>query len=87
MSFCPDLFLFDRFLDLIFIPSCFLRQGVRPPDYGFLVQIRNPERTVTRILGFLPLTSISEEMEIEILAGESLQGLFDFSFKRNRVLN
>lgn len=55
--------------------------GVRPPDYGFLVKIRNPKWTVTRILGFLPLTSISEEMEIEILAGESLQGLFDFPLK------
>lgn len=37
--------------------------------------------------GFLPLTSILEEMEIEILAGEALQGLFDFPFKKNQVLN
>lgn len=73
---------FDRFLNLIFIFfSLHSLSGLRPPDYGFLVKIRNPMWTVTRTPGFLPLTSLLEEMEIEILAGESLQGLFDFSFK------
>lgn len=62
----------------LFLPSS---SGVSLSDYGFLVKIRNPKCTVTRIPGFLPLTSISEEMEIEIVAGASLQGLFDFPLK------
>lgn len=36
---------------------------------------------VTRIPGFAFDIHFLEEMEIEILAGEALQGLFDFSFK------
>lgn len=86
MLFCPDLFFFFSFFfwSILqfdfhsFLPSS---SGVSPPDYGFLVKIRNPKWTVTRIPGFLPLTSISEEMEIEIVAGASLQGLFDFPLK------
>lgn len=81
MLFCPDPFFFGSILQFdfhSFLPSS---SGVSPPDYDFLVKIRNPKWTVTRIPGFLPLTAVSEEMEIEIVAGASLQGPFDFPLK------
>lgn len=72
-----DLIDPDPSIPFDFHPSLHTLSGLRPPDDGFLVKIRNSKWTVTRILGFsfLPLTFILEEMEIEILAGESLQGL------------
>ena len=49
----PFFVCFDRFLNLIFIfPPLHSSSGVRPPDYGFLVKIRNPAWMVTRIPGF-----------------------------------
>lgn len=82
LLFCPDLFFIWSVLQFDFHSFLHSSSGVKSPDYGFLVKIRNLKWIVTRILGFLPLTSILEETEIEILAGESLQGLW-FSFKRN----
>lgn len=91
MLFCSDFFFGgDRFLNLIFFLSFFsLAFFVRGETtrLWFSCKIRNPKWTVARTLGFLPLTSILEETEIEILAGESLQGLFDFPLKRNQVPN
>lgn len=85
----PLFLCFDRFLNLIFIffPPCILRQGL---DHQIMVSLSKLETQRGRSQGsqgFLPLTSILEEMEIEIVAGEALQGLFDFPFKKNQVLN
>lgn len=80
---------FDRFFNLIFIffPPCILRQGLDHQIMVSLSKLETQHGWSQGSQGFLPLTSILEEMEIEILAGEALQGLFDFPFKKNQVLN
>lgn len=73
--FCPDLFFIQSVPQFDFHSLLHSLSGLGHRMMVLLSKLETRSRLSQGSWGFLPLTSILEEMEIEILAGESLQGL------------